>query len=290
MHVQLPWEIWLAAAITLGIYSVLYKDNKLYRVLLNILIGLNVGYTFMITWYTFLKPNWWDKITAGYRAIANHQPGGGQILWILVGVLGVFWYFQLSKKHMWLSRIVIGMTLGAGAGAVFKGQFLLNAPQITDSFRPLVCTLPGKLWTHGETAMTAGLNHSSLFQSINNIVFVLTIVCVMIYFFFSFSHEKKFVGSSAKLGRWLLMITFGAFFGNTVMTRMAVFLERLQYLINDWGMKAIPNTPPLWYAIGGVAVLVLLSIYFLTRKPPVKPGSPDGFDEEESRIAQAELS
>jgi hypothetical protein len=42
------------------------------------------------------------------------------------------------------------------------------------------------------------------------------------------------VRHTARLGRWLLMVSFGAFFGNTVMTRMAVFLERLQFLLRDW--------------------------------------------------------
>jgi hypothetical protein len=38
----------------------------------------------------------------------------------------------------------------------------------------------------------------------------------------------------ARTGRWLLMISFGTFFGNTVMTRLAVFLERVQFLLYEW--------------------------------------------------------
>jgi hypothetical protein len=102
----------------------------------------------------------------------------------------------------------------------------------------------------------------------------------MIYFFFSFSHDRKIIGSTAKVGRWLLMICFGAFFGNTIMTRMAVFLERLQFLINDWCVKAIPTTPLIYYAYGIGILIAIIAIYLLTRRPPTKPPVPETIEGE----------
>jgi hypothetical protein len=64
--------------------------------------------------------------------------------------------------------------------------------------------------------------------------FVATLVCVMVYFLFSFEHRSKPVRGAVRAGRWLLMLSFGAFFGNTVMTRLAVFLERVEFLLHDW--------------------------------------------------------
>jgi hypothetical protein len=138
------WQIWLAAIVTLGIYSYLWSDNKLYRMLLNVMIGLGVGYSFIVMWKSVLGPLWWDKMMAGFAAVGRgFAPGSAGALWILAGMLGLLWYFQFSRKYLWLSRIVIGMMLGAGAGVVFKQQLLLNAPQITDSFRPLVARADG---------------------------------------------------------------------------------------------------------------------------------------------------
>jgi len=223
------WQIWLAAIVTLGIYSYLLSDNKIYRLLLNIMIGLGVGYNFIIMWKQVLQPLWWEPMTQGVVALRNgFAPGSAKALWVLVGLLGTLWYFQFSRKYLWLSRIVIGMTLGAGAGVVFKQQLLMNMPQIADSFRPLIARADGTPWVGGSAAPF------SWWMSLNNILFVGTIVCVMVYFFFSFEHKWTPVRHTAQLGRWLLMISFGAFFGNTVMTRMAVFLERLQFLIRDW--------------------------------------------------------
>lgn len=224
------WQVWLAAFITLAIYSYLINDNKLYRLILNVMIGLGVGYSFIVVWKTVLGPLWWEPMVAGFRAVfGGFGPGSWGALWILVGVLGSFWYFQFSRRYLWLSRIVIGMTLGAAAGAVFKQQLLLNADQITDSFRSFAVRQDGTPMAGG----TAGIAFSP-FQSLNNMIFVGTIICVMVYFFFSFEHRTAAVRGTARAGRWLLMISFGAFFGNTVMTRMAVFLERLQFLLRDW--------------------------------------------------------
>ncbi len=276
-HDQL-WQIWLAALITLGVYSYLYSDNKLYRILLNISIGLGVGYNFIIMWKQTVGPKWWDPMNAGFIALIKGQPGGASALWIIVGLLGVLWYFQLSRKYFWLSRIVIGMAVGSGAGVVFKASFLTNAPQITDSFRPLISGSPTALWSNG-TPILSGIGEFSLMQTMNNILFVGTIVCVMVYFFFSFSHDRKAISSTAKTGRWLLMISFGAFFGNTVMTRMAVFLERLQYLIDEWIKYAMPHTSAIAWAIIGVAVLIIIVLYLLLRQRPPKTPMPEASSE-----------
>ena len=255
------WQIWLAAIVTLGIYSYLWSDNKLYRMLLNVMIGLGVGYSFIVMWKSVLGPLWWDPMAAGFAAVGRgFAPGSAGALWILAGMLGLLWYFQFSRKYLWLSRIVIGMMLGAGAGVVFKQQLLLNAPQITDSFRPLVARADGSPLLGGSAAPL------SLWMSVNNIIFVGTIVCVMVYFLFSFEHKSAPMRATAKTGRWLLMISFGAFFGNTVMTRMAVFLERLQFLTTEW-----QPIVPMWMWVVLAFALALAVLTGVTRARRRKP-------------------
>ncbi len=53
------------------------------------------------------------------------------------------------------------------------------------------------------------------------------------YFFFSVEHRGP-VGVAARVGVCVLMITFGASFGLTVMTRITIFSQRLQFLFDDW--------------------------------------------------------
>jgi hypothetical protein len=35
-------------------------------------------------------------------------------------------------------------------------------------------------------------------------------------------------------GRWLLMIAFGAIFGSTIMTREALLIDRIYFLLHNW--------------------------------------------------------
>ena len=39
---------------------------------------------------------------------------------------------------------------------------------------------------------------------------------------------------NAKIGIWFLMVTFGASFGYTVMSRMSLMLGRLDFLFGNW--------------------------------------------------------
>jgi hypothetical protein len=108
--------MWLVAIITLGIYSFLYSDNKVYRIILNTMVGLSVGYSFIIAWKLTIGPLWWDKAWKEFQPahhsgigrwlgqffvyIAHHP--GPMILFFFFGFLGILWYFQLSRKYMWL--------------------------------------------------------------------------------------------------------------------------------------------------------------------------------------------
>lgn len=296
-HYQNLLELWLAAVATIGIYSFLYRDNKFYRILLHIILGLGVGYGFMITWLQTLGPLWWDPMLKGYAAIHVKQLVNGSFVyhtdighWIhsggawaaiygtILGILGTFWYFQFSRKNLWISRIVIGMTMGAAAGMVFQGQFMLNMPQMTDSFRPLLATGPTPKGQYGEPLLRAGLQHfnmAALAQSFNNILYIAVIVGVMVYFFFSFSHDKKAIAGTAKFGRWMLMITFGAFFGNTVMTRMGVFLQRLQFLTEEWAPAPVrifgtAYASIIWAGILAALFALIYVVWYITH-PPSKP-------------------
>ena len=68
-----------------------------------------------------------------------------------------------------------------------------------------------------------------------NIFFVATLLLVMNYFFFTFKRgESSANARTATLGRWLMMGCFGAYFGSTIMARMSLLVERLNFLYNDW--------------------------------------------------------
>ena len=203
-HITANVTIWVAAVGTLAIYSILYKENPVYRLAEHIFIGAATGYGVFVTWTQLLKPQWWDKITHG------------EWYWMFALIAGSMFYFIYSKKHVWISRIIFGTLLGLIAGAAFKGFAGINIDRIYASFKPL----------HG-AGMTAG-------EIANNAVFIVVLLAVMAYFFFSFEHKNRITSAPSKLGRWFLMFAFGAMFGSTVMARMSLLIGRVYFLLHDW--------------------------------------------------------
>ncbi|MBT5534997.1 hypothetical protein HOK31_18165, partial [Candidatus Poribacteria bacterium] len=53
------------------------------------------------------------------------------------------------------------------------------------------------------------------------------------YFFFSIEHRGA-VGRVSRVGIWFLMIGFGSAFGNTVMNRVMLLIQRVEFLLQDW--------------------------------------------------------
>jgi len=203
-HITANVTIWVAAVGTLAIYSILYKENPVYRMAEHVFIGAATAYGVFVTWTQILKPQWWDKITHG------------EWYWMFALIAGSMFYFIYSKKHVWISRIIFGTLLGLIAGAAFKGFAGINIDRIYASFKPL----------HG-AGMTPG-------DVANNGVFIVVLLAVMAYFFFSFEHRSRLTSAPSKLGRWFLMFAFGAMFGSTVMARMSLLIGRVYFLLHDW--------------------------------------------------------
>ncbi len=209
---------------TLAIFSLLLKENPVYRAAEHLYIGIAAGLGVLLTVKSFL----WAKLLVPMMGLDIVQYPDGTyskeynsmlLLYILPMCFGMLYYFIYSKKHAWLAKVVIGCSLGMSGGLAFKGFFNKIMPQLTGSFKPLVVK-----------EVSGGINW---FSSLENCIFVFTLLAVMYYFFFSFKHKSagKNVATS---GRWLLMICFGAFFGSTVMARLSLLVERLQFLIGPW--------------------------------------------------------
>lgn len=202
---------WLAVIATLAILSVVYKENAFYRFFEHVFIGVATGYGIFITWRDALSQSWWKPMCEGGW------------FWILAPLVALMFYTVYLPKYAWMSRFVISVMFGLGAGAAFRGFATQVFPQITASFLPVI---PGG---SGEHAVSWG-------DALNNLVFLTTLICVMVYFFFSFRHENKAIQGTARLGRWLLMIAFGATFGSTVMARFSLLIDRIRFLLESFGV------------------------------------------------------
>lgn len=245
--------VWIGAICTLGLYSVLYRENRLYRLFEHIFLGLATGYLVAQTWTDVLLPKWWvpmwDK---------------GQWVYIFALVAGLFYYFIYSRRHNWLARLMIGFFLGVASGRTFQAFVNDTWPQIPTSFKPVV-PHPALRDATGKVVAKA----VTWPDAINNILFLVIILCVMSYFFFSFEQKNAVLRRSAQWGRWLLMFAFGAIFGQTIMARLALLIDRVDYLLNDFG-PAIGGPVVMFAVLMVLAALVL----FLALRPGAREREP----------------
>jgi hypothetical protein len=207
--------IWLGALATLAFYSVLYRENPAYRFAEHIFLGLATGYGLYVVWRDVLFPMWYKPL---FRE--------GYWLWSLALVAGGMYYTIYSKRLAWMSRLVMTTMMGLVAGLAFRKFYGQYIPQIGASFKPLVVVVPGPA---GGVDLPA-----TLFHSFTNVLFLVCLVSVLAYFFFSFEQRSPVIRRTAHAGRWLMMIAFGAMFGATVMARLSLFIGRLDFLFREW--------------------------------------------------------
>lgn len=225
----MSWEsatIVLGGIATIAIFSFLFfGENKLYRFFEHLFIGISAGLYAVqpisqFLWGDILEPMFGLDIVVYPDGTLSKPYNPWLLLYCAPMAIGLLFYFMYSVRHQWLSKIAIGVALGASGGLAFEGFFNEIWPQITGSFKPLIVLTADKAidWA----------------PSIDNTVFVLILLLVMNYFFFTFKAQAGPLKRLNTSGRWLMMISFGALFGSTVMARMSLLIERLQFMILQW--------------------------------------------------------
>ena len=208
------FALWVAAFLTLGILSFLYRDNVWYKICESIFIGISAGYWFVMLFWD----NLYGKFYLGVFPQAGTERADDWYMLFFGAILGLMMLLRLVPKVGWLSRWPLAFIVGATAGINLIIYFASNVMvQVEDTVRPLL-----------------GDNYSASFYDIfGNIVVALGTFTGLIYFFFSKEHKGAF-GGAAKIGIFFLMVTFGASFGYTVMSRMSLLIGRVDFLLTDW--------------------------------------------------------
>ncbi|MBN4072068.1 hypothetical protein JYT83_01470, partial [bacterium AH-315-F18] len=53
---------WTAAALTLFMFSFLYKDNPFFKFGEHLFMGITVGYMLVINYYSYIRPKWYEPL------------------------------------------------------------------------------------------------------------------------------------------------------------------------------------------------------------------------------------
>ena len=223
---------------TVGLYSVLYKEIKFYRFFEHVFLGLASGWSLVALWTETLKSSWYDKMV-GSAADPGNPAVQGHWAYILLLPVGLMGYFVFSKKHNWISRVPIGIILGLWSGQQIQIWWNTNGPQITGTMKPILpttwdqLTVPSREGLSPEQVAEIGKN-VYLSQAVSNLAFIVTVLCVLSYFLFSFDVKHRAIRMASTSGRYLLMIGFGAIFGSTVLMRFTLLIDRMYFVWIEW--------------------------------------------------------
>jgi len=212
---------WFGAFLTLAIVSFLYDDNPLYRFSEALFIGVSAAYWMVMGFWTVLIPNLFGRLTPWLVSsiIEGLEGKKPNYFYLIPLIFGILLLMRLSSKFGWISRWALAFIVGTTAGLNFV-QYAISdfTEQVKGSIIPLITLNGGKF---------------SILGTFSNTVLFLGIICGLIYFFFSVEH-KGFFGVASRIGIWILMISFGASFGFTVMGRIALLVGRVEFLLYDW--------------------------------------------------------
>jgi hypothetical protein len=211
--------VWVAALLTLAIFSFLYKDNPAYRLAEAVMVGVSAAY--------FMVAGFWDGLVPKlFVPLSRMQWGTGadvgrSLLTLTPLVLGGMLLWRLLPKGGWIARWPLAFIVGTYAGirllSFLEADFV---SQIRNTIVPLLVRNPD------------GLGFD-LWASVRNGLMLGGVLSCLAYFFFSLDHRGAY-GRVARVGVWYLMITFGASFAFTVMGRIALLAARLEFLFDDW--------------------------------------------------------
>ncbi len=200
------FDFWVlvAATLTLGIFSFLYKDNPFYRFCEHLFVGVTNGYAITFYWHRVLVPSLFAPVSRGEK------------LWlILVAFVGALYFTRFIPKISWLVRIPIAFVMGYGAGAAIPR--MIDA-SIIEQMKATIL-LPAHFGKIGE--------------GITNVLILIGVLATITYFFFS-AERRGIINPISRLGIIFIMLGFGASFGYTVMARISLLIGRLTFLLRDF--------------------------------------------------------
>ena len=213
----------IAAVFTFMIWSYLLGDNPAFRLAEHLFVGTAVGYAVVVAWFNVVQP-------ALFGAVAPRSPA-------LAAVPLVFCLLLMAKvRPAWsgVGSIAVAFLIGVGAALAVGGALF------------------GTLWPQVSATARLSLNPAdygdpqpalaSTFFWQNLAVLVGTIGA---FFYFTFNTQPQgplggfretFTRFWSGMGRWVIMMTLGALFANTVTSRIALLIGRVQWLLAAFGL------------------------------------------------------
>jgi len=201
----IAWQLTITVIATVLSFSILYRYTAGFKFVEHTTIGISAGYALVLGIQGFLSTTWTPL-------------GKGDLSLTIPIVLGILILTRLSNQYSWVSRwpmaLMVGSVVGISIRAAIGAMFI---KQIQVMFQPL-----------------RGLSPWGIFNNILSFI-----LCIAGLAFFIFTVERgsgfrKGLSILDRIGRAGLMMAFGALFGATVLSRVAMVIGIMHMILFQW--------------------------------------------------------
>ncbi len=221
----------LSLILTLMVFSYILGDNPLFKLAEHIFVGASVGYAVLVAWHLVISPAFFQIApdAESYNLLTKLPPA------LLVFLL----IFKVQPTQSTLAgnlgSIALAFLVGVGAAVAVGGAVLGTLLPQTVAVAGIDLSAANSLYADAP----AFWMH---YEFWGNIVVIIGTVGTLFYFTFTqqpqgfmASARAGFVNFWAGMGRWIILITLGALFANTVSARVALLVSRIQFLADGFG-------------------------------------------------------
>lgn len=207
----------IAALLTLMVLSYILGDNVLFKLATHIFVGVAVGYALIVIWRQVFIP-----------ALTTNGIGQALVIIILCILLFLKSRPQQNSLTSALGSIGLAFVLGVGAALAISGGLLGTLLPQTGSMLNISVN-PGD---YPDTDTEVGL-----VRWLNSIIILLGTLGTLFYFTFTVRPagllggvQEGMVRFFSGMGRLMIIFTMGVLFANTVSSRVALLISRLEFL------------------------------------------------------------
>lgn len=196
--------MWVSLLLTLATYSyVLYKETFAFRFAEHAFMATTFAVAVVIAAQT-LNSNTFLPIAKGDWS------------YVIPIILGLLLYTMPFRQYRWISRYPIALIVGVGTGVAIRGA--VQAQVVGQVLAAITLPKP-----------PTPMNWFNFFFSL------IAFITSTSYFIFTKEHTGLFK-IPTKIGRYVLMLALGAYFGNTVLFRMSMLAGRVAEVLKVLGI------------------------------------------------------
>ncbi len=208
MNINSDIGVWIAALLTLGVFSALYKETALFRFVESVFIGVSAGYFFCIWFFSVISP-----------AISDGVEGEWHIfIPIITGILILVLRENRFSRFLTVPASLLAAVFIALNFIIYFRAYIVD--MVLSSVQPLVVF-------DDKGGVNWGL-------TINSIVSVTGTVSVLIFFAARRYPDVKMIRGYGEIGRFYLLVAIGTSLGYTLFSRILIFAGRFDFLFSEW--------------------------------------------------------